>query len=262
MNRAAARSVMPRPAAGKIVRAPVSQDRATGVSLWRQIADELEQGIAQGRYEAGRKLPAEFEIAQRFGVNRHTVRRAIAALAERGLVRAERGSGTFVEARRIAYPIRRRTRFTDIVGSAGRMAGGRLIASAVEGAGEDVARRLKVKAATPLIRLERLRYADRVPLCASTTFLPAHRFANAAEVYAASNSITRMLGQFGVRDYTRAQTLVSAAIADAADANSLEIALGRPLLVVDSVDVDADGVPVLTNRARFAADRVSLVVET
>jgi GntR family phosphonate transport system transcriptional regulator len=50
-----------------------------GVALWRRIADALEQSIAQGTFQAGSKLPAETEIAERFGVNRHTVRRAIAA---------------------------------------------------------------------------------------------------------------------------------------------------------------------------------------
>ena len=70
------------------------QDVATGVALWRQVADEIERGIADGRFAAGTKLPGETEIAETYRVNRHTVRRALAALAERGLVRAERGSGT------------------------------------------------------------------------------------------------------------------------------------------------------------------------
>src|ERR1700754_1456527 len=105
---------------------------AAGVLLWRRIADDLEQSIIGGTFQAGSKLPGELDLAERFGVNRHTVRRAIAALAERGLVRAERGSGTYTEPPRIAYPIRSRTRFPEIVGSAGRAAGGRLIASATE----------------------------------------------------------------------------------------------------------------------------------
>src|SRR5215470_16459792 len=104
-------------------------DTGTGVTLWRRVADELERAIAVGSFKPGTKLPSELDIAKRFAVNRHTVRRAIAALAERGLVRAERGSGTFVEARRIAYPIRRRTRFSEIIRGAGRAIGGRLIGS-------------------------------------------------------------------------------------------------------------------------------------
>ena len=74
------------------------QDTASGVALWRQVADGIERGIADGSFAAGEKLPGETEIAETYRVNRHTVRRALATLAERGLVRAERGSGTYVEA--------------------------------------------------------------------------------------------------------------------------------------------------------------------
>src|SRR5262245_9408891 len=176
---------------------PGHGDLAAGVSLWRRIADELEQSIARGTFKPGTRLPGEIDIAQRFGVNRHTVRRAIAALAQRGLVRAERGSGTYIEQRRIPYPIRPRTRFSDIVGGAGHAVSGRLIAHATEEADPELARRLKLKAGTPLLRLELLRHADRVPISAATTWLEAQRFPGAARVYAATNSITRMLSHFG-----------------------------------------------------------------
>lgn len=234
----------------------------SGVSLWRRIADELEQSIACGKFEPGSRLPGEVEIAERFGVNRHTVRRAIAALARRGLVRAERGSGTYIEQRRIPYPIRSRTRFSEIIGRAGHTVAGRLISHALESADDELARRLKLPRGVPVLRLELLRHADRVPVCAATTWLEAQRFAGAARIYSASNSVTRMLAHFGIRNYARKSTHVTAAVAEAADAAMLRIALGRPMLVVDSVDVDGNGVPVLTTHSRFAADRLELVIET
>ena len=92
---------------------------ASGVALWRQVADGIERGIADGSFAAGERLPGETDIAETYRVNRHTVRRALATLAERGLVRAERGSGTYVEAPRLAYPLRSRTRFSEIVGAGG-----------------------------------------------------------------------------------------------------------------------------------------------
>lgn len=235
---------------------------SSGVSLWRRIADELEQSIALGKFEPGSRLPGEIDIAQRFGVNRHTVRRALAALAQRGLVRAERGSGTYIEPRRISYPIRPRTRFSEIVGRAGHAASGRLIAHAIEEASPELAERLRVKAGVPLLRLSLLRHADRVPVCAATTWLEAQRFPGAPIIYAATNSITRMLAHFGIRNYARKSTRVTAAIAEAADAAALRIALGRPVLLVESMDVDDTDTPVLATQARFAADRLELVIET
>ena len=233
-----------------------------GISLWRRVADEIEQSIANGALRPGSKMPGEIDIAARFGVNRHTVRRAIAALAERGLLRAERGSGTFVEARRIAYPIRQRTRFSETVGGAGHAVGGRLIASSVEPADAATAARLKLPAGTALIRLDLLRQADRVAICAATSWVAAGRFPGAGAVYAVTSSMTRMLAHFGVRDYVRKSTRISAAIADAADAAKLKVTIGRPILVVESVDADGEDCPVLTTRARFAADRLELVIES
>ncbi len=227
-----------------------------GVTLWRRVADGLERGIGDGTYAAHSRLPGEIEIADRFGVNRHTVRRAIAALAERGLVRAERGSGTYVEARRIPYPIRTRTRFSEIVGKSGREASGRLIASTAETADRDIARRLNVKPGAELVRIDALRQADGVPICVGTSWLSAERFPGAARVYAAKRSITKTLAHFGVRDYRRASTRIVAALADPADAMWLDLERGGAVLVVDSVDADLDGRPVVTSRARFAADRV------
>jgi GntR family phosphonate transport system transcriptional regulator len=235
---------------------------AGGVTLWRRIADDLEQAIIVGAHAAGERLPGEVEIAARFGVNRHTVRRALAELSERGLVRAERGSGTFVEGKRLSYPIGARTRFSEIVGTAGRGAEGRLIAHRREPAPPDIARRLGLDPGDMLVRLEILRSADRVPICSATSWLPAARAPDAARIYRMHRSMTRALAHYGIHDYRRASTGISAAPADALDAERLRLAPGRAVLIVDSVDVTVKGVPILTTRARFAADRVELLVES
>lgn len=232
----------------------------SGVTLWRRIADQFEQAIASGEYGVDGRLPSETEIAERFGVNRHTVRRAFAALAERGLVRSARGSGTFVAARRLTYPIGERTRFSEIVGIAGHEVGGRLLGHAVEPASVEVARRLAIGEMSEVVRLHILRSADRVPVCHAASWVIAGRMPDVARVYRQKRSMTVTLAHFGVRDYRRTSTSVTAAIGDAVDAAHLGLPPGRPILVVDSVDVDEHGVPVVTTQARFAADRVSLLV--
>lgn len=237
------------------------QHAATGVALWRQVADGLERGIADGSFRAGDRLPGETEIAETYRVNRHTVRRALAALAERGLVRAERGSGTYVEAGKLAYPLRSRTRFSEIVGAGGREPQARLIDARPDIATRELARRLDLKVGAELVRLDKLRLADRTPICVATTWMPAERFADAGAVYTRVKSMTKLLAHFGVRDYRRHATQVTAGIVDAADAAKLDLALGRPVLIVDSTDVDPAGTPLLTTHARFAAERVEFVIE-
>jgi GntR family phosphonate transport system transcriptional regulator len=237
------------------------QDAASGVALWRQVADGIERGIADGRFAAGQKLPGEIEIAETYRVNRHTVRRALATLAERGLVRAERGSGTYVEAPRLAYPLRSRTRFSEIVGAGGHEPRGQLIDASQDAATRELARSLGLKTGDPLIRIESLRSADRTPICVSTTWLSAERFPDAGSVFAGVRSMTKLLAHYGVRDYRRASTKITAAIADATDAARLDLALGRPVLVVDATDVDTNGKPLVAKRSRFAAERVEFLVE-
>src|SRR6476620_11370944 len=166
------------------------QDTASsGVALWRLVADGIERGIADGRFAAGDKLPGEVEIAETYRVNRHTVRRALAALAERGIVRAERGSGTYVEAQRLAYPLRSRTRFSEIVGAGGREPRGQLIGAAIEPASRELARRLDLKTGALLVRIEALRLADRTPICVGTTWLAAGRFPEAGRIYEGARSM-------------------------------------------------------------------------
>src|ERR1700753_3191546 len=227
-----------------------TQETPSGVAWWRQGADGIERGIAAGRFAAGTRLPGEMEIAETYRVNRHTVRRALATLAERGLVRAERGSGTYVEAPRLAYPLRSRTRVSEIVGAGGREPRGQLIAASEEPASRELARQLGLKTGAPLVRIESVRFADRTPICVSTSWLPAERFPDAGGVFAKVRSMTALLAHYGVRDYRRASDRITAAIADATDAARLDLALGRPVLVVDSTDIEADGTPLVTKRSR------------
>ena len=235
---------------------------ASGVALWRQVADGIERGIAEGRYVAGERLPGETEIAETYRVNRHTVRRALATLAERGLVRAERGSGTYVETPRLAYPLRSRTRFSEIVGAGGREPRGQLIEASEEPATRELARLLALKTGAPLVRIESVRLADRTPICVSTSWLSAEQFPDAGRVFANARSMTKLLEHYGVRDYRRGSTRITAAIAEATDATRLDLVLGRPVIVVDSIDVDINGKPLVTKRSRFAAERVEFVVES
>ena len=118
-----------------------------------------------------------------------------------------------------------------------------------------------MKAGALLIRIESVRSADRTPLCVSTTWLSAERFPGAGQVFASVRSMTKLLAHYGVRDYRRASTKITAAIADATDAARLDLALGRPVLVVDSTDIDPSGKPLVTKRSRFAAERIEFLIE-
>jgi len=236
--------------------------RGGGIAAWRQIADGIEADIGNGLLVPGMQLPTESQLAARFSVNRHTVRRGLAELASRGLVRATQGRGTFVEARPLAYPIGPRTRFSEIVSSAGREAGGRLIESVTVEADPGVAAALRLPAGAAVIRLDTIRLADGTPVAMGSGFFPLPRFDRLGDAYLAYGTITKALESRGVSDYRRLETKISARPATADEAARLDLAAGRILLTVDSINVDTDGVPIQFTRALFSADRTEIRVES
>lgn len=232
-----------------------------GVTAWRQIADRLREEIGLS-YGAGDRLPTEAVLARRFGVNRHTIRRALTSLAEDGIVRASRGSGTFVEEPRLAYPIGARTRFSEIVSDFGRVPAGQFLGAEDVAADAKVAAALSVEPGSATLLLRSIRRADEVPISCAESSLPLPRFAGFDTVLSEVPTLSAAFERYGAGDYRRATTRVTARVALPSEAEMLELAAGRIVLVVDSVNVDRDGVPIQATTAKFAADRVEIVIET
>src|SRR4051794_37939232 len=67
-----------------------------GGRLYKRVADELRGAILAGRYQVGRRLPAERELAEMFKVSRPTIREAVIALELQQLVEVRVGAGVFV----------------------------------------------------------------------------------------------------------------------------------------------------------------------
>lgn len=234
-------------------------ERRSGVSLWRQIADQIRLAIGSGEF--AEKLPPEMTLAGRFGVNRHTVRGAIAALVQEGVLRAEQGRGTFIERmQRLAYPIGARTRFSEGLEGQVKERRGILLDHAVERANERVAEALGLEVGDDVVRLETVSEADGRPVSRATSFFDAKRFAWINSAYAESGSMTMALKSLGVSDYFRRSTQISARHASDTDLADLRLSPGAIVLVTVYANVDQEGRPVQFSETRFAADRVELSV--
>ena len=236
--------------------------RQSGVALWRQIADRIRTAIANGDYDATGKVPPEISLAAEFGVNRHTVRSALAALAQEGIVRAVQGRGTLIERKeRLNFPISRRTRFSEGIGDQAKEKEGLLLAASEEPATPDLASRLQLDVGAAVIRLETLRKADRRPVSRATAWFPAERFVGIADAYRDSGSITAAFVALGLTDYLRVSTEVTAVHAESADLADLELSPGAIMLVTRALNADPDGVPVQYAISRFPADMVQFTIE-
>lgn len=230
-----------------------------GVTRWRQIADSLVHDVVEACFADGR-LPTEPELAARFGVNRHTVRRAIGTLVDQGLLRVEQGRGTFVADGHIEYLVGRRTRFSANLAREGYEPGHRLIGSAHGEADTATAHDLGLRLGAPIVEIETLGYADGVPVSYALHRFPADRFAALPDAFAATLSITAALAACGVADYTRRVTRLLARMPSEIEALHLEQPLSRPVLQTDAVNIDPEGVPIQRSVTLFSGDRVQMVV--
>ncbi|MEW5838596.1 MAG: phosphonate metabolism transcriptional regulator PhnF [Pseudomonadota bacterium] len=232
--------------------------RDSGNSVFRQIASALEVEI-KARYRPGDKLPAEPDLAERFGVNRHTLRHAVDVLIETGLLERRHGRGTFVLGL-IDYAISTRTRFTEQLEAQGHATDTELLRRLIVPAANGVARRLNLADGADVLFLETRRYADGQPFCLVSHFLPAQDYAAALEGYAGGSLHAFLSGHLNLR-LKRVESLVTATLPQGDDAQLLSMPRNSPVLRVKSLNVSEDtGAPVEYALTRFRADRTQLSV--
>ncbi|MBD2464156.1 phosphonate metabolism transcriptional regulator PhnF [Oscillatoria sp. FACHB-1407] len=229
--------------------------------LYLQIANELRRNISDAIYQLGDQLPTEAELSARFGVNRHTLRRAIEILRHEGLVRIDRGRGTFVASAPITYPIGKRVRYNEALKAQGLKVSRKLLHLAEIPADPSLAKRLELPVGSSLILLELLSFADDRPISVGTSYFPAARFPHFADQWGQYQSISRLLQQEYGCDHIRRSTRISARMVQPNDAKLLELPLNAPILLTESINVDQQEQVIEYGVTRFRGDRMELVFE-
>lgn len=235
---------------------------ATGKTpIWQAIADALRSDLAEGRYVPGDKLPTEAALAERFGVNRHTVRHGLSALIDEGYVRTRRGSGAFVAATPTDYPIGTRVRFHENLIAAGRRPEKRVLLIEERSATEREALALGLAPGGGVCAYHGISLSDGQPIAVFESLFPLVRLPGITEAFKQTSSVTEALRIAGVADYTRASTRLTAVRASATQALHLQVSEGDPLLRSSGVNVDGAEQPVEFGRTWFAGDRVTLTLD-
>ena len=158
--------------------------------IWTTIAHSLRADIAARVYRPGDKLPTEGTLAARFGVNRHTVRHAIRALAEEGLVLSRRGAGVFVMSTPTDYPIGRRVRFHQNLREQGRIPSKELLLLETRAPRDEEFSALALTNATKIQVCEGLSFADGQVVAIFRSVFSAARFPDILEHLAETQSVT------------------------------------------------------------------------
>lgn len=229
--------------------------------FWRRIADQLSLDIGRGHYQPGERLPSEHQLALQYGVNRHTIRRSLSALGQRGLVRTTQGAGTFVESFAIDLVLGKRTRHAQSLQQAGVRGALRVLQSQVRLADADQAMALGLAKGQSVLWLQTLGDGEGHSLHVSDRYFPWPRFSELERWVSESGSITSAFAHCDVRDYVRKESRISARLPSAEVAALLAQPMACPVLQVTSVNVDVQGQAIEYARTWFAGDRVTLTIE-
>ncbi|MFE9603297.1 GntR family transcriptional regulator [Streptomyces hokutonensis] len=217
----------------------ISLDRKSPVPLYYQLAQQLEQAIENGLLLPGDLLGNEGEVAERLGLSRPTVRQGLKALVEKGLLVRRRGVGTQVVHSTVRRPLELTSLYDDMV-EAGQGPSTRVVSKEVVPASPEVATALGIAQGDSVYRLERIRYANGLPVALLRNHLPTHLLVDLNTELLESTGLYRLLHAAGIELHSAHQA-VGAHTATAEEAAHLGEPAGVPLLTMRRTAYDDSG---------------------
>jgi DNA-binding GntR family transcriptional regulator len=221
--------------------ASIALDRASPVPLYYQVAQQLEHAIESGGLAPGTRLDNELVLAEQLGVSRPTLRRAIEYLVDRGYLVRQRGVGTQVVQPKVRRPVELSSLYDDLTTSGKRPRTTVLSLDTVPAA-DAAAHALGLDEGSPVVALERLRYADDEPLAVMRNWIPAGLLDLDPQLLERTG-LYHLMRSAGITLHLASQT-VGARAATAAEARLLHARKGEPLLTMQRTTYSDTGRPV------------------
>lgn len=237
-----------------------SQSDKIGASpAYRRLADTLAGAIDSGTLKPGFALPPERELALELGISRVTVRRAMVELVRTGLVVQRHGSGTYVsgKSKRVVQSLSRLYSFSEDMTSRGRVPGTVWLSRESSVADADEARRLEIPSGAPIVRMRRLRLADKEPIALETSLIPTAMLLDAMQVKDSLYQTLRALGHVPFRAVQR----FTAINVDEETARLLDVKTGAAALDINRITRKENGTVVEFSRSIFRGDAYDFVAE-
>ncbi|TKI07923.1 phosphonate metabolism transcriptional regulator PhnF [Martelella alba] len=227
---------------------------------YQQIAALLEEEL-RAYYRTGDYLPSEQRLAERFEVNRHTLRRAVDQLVERGWLQRRHGIGILVLMRPFDYPLHARAHFSQNLMEQGSHPTSELLLAVKRPASASIAAALCREEGRDVIHLRTLRRVNAVPLSVIDHYLPDLDWWPALRQFR-SGSLHNFIRQELNQRLVRRQTRISARSAHARESRLLEAANQIPLLCVRTLNTRADSdAPAEYSVTLTRADMIELTME-
>ena len=203
-------------------------------------------------YAVGDYLPAEVRLAERFGVNRHTLRRAVDELVAEGRVLRHKGRGTCVLAQRIVYPVHAGSAYSKTLTRMGFRSEAVLLGRKDRIATPEERKELALADSDRIVELKTLRLLDDQPISLIThCFSTAYR--HILQTYEGGS--LRLHMEKNNISLKRISTLIGAREPTQADAIQLLMPRRTPVLTIRTVSANSKGRPLELSRSITRADR-------
>jgi GntR family transcriptional regulator len=226
-----------------------------------QIQESLTNWIECGDIQAGDMIPSERELSEKFNVSRMTVRQAISTLVSYGTLRRVQGLGTFVAEPKNEYDIGLLVSFTESALRGGLKPSGKLLEFEQIFADEKLARTLQINLGQKVHRLVRVRYGNNEPMVLERCYFPFARCPGIEGFDLENQSIYHIWREeYGIVFGKMRQTL-EPVMANEFEAQALEVPVNFPLMLVERVSYDVNGLPVEYARDVHRGDKSRFVAE-
>lgn len=232
---------------------------SASLPVYIQIHDQIKEGIEKGEWQIGDRLPSERELAVTFGVSRMTLRQAIQTLADEGILERKIGSGTYVARKKVQEKMTGTTSFTEIMLSQNRKPSSKTISYFVTQPSSSEFEKLQLQEGDMILRMERIRYADGVPICFEVASIPYSLVENYSK-REITESFYKTLEEKGEKIGHANQT-ISAMLASEQIADYLQIKRGDAILRMRQLSFLEDQRPFEYVRTQYVGNRFEFYLE-
>jgi len=223
--------------------------------LHTQIRDILREQVLNGHYQTHDKLPSEKQLMDRFGVSRITVRHALGALEQEGMVFKIAGKGCYVAKVKPAQQLAHLQGFAEAMNSKGYEACNRVLSIQTIAATPAVARCFAIQPASSMVEMRRVRYLDRIPVSVDVTYFHPDLGMRLAREDLVTRDIFLILeNDYGIA-LGRADLSIEATVADTTLAAELDIQPGAALLALERLTFTREGEPLELDYIHYRGDR-------
>ncbi|NNF79172.1 MAG: GntR family transcriptional regulator [Rhizobiales bacterium] len=229
---------------------------------YQRVADQLRQEIADGVRRPGDRMPSENLLADQYALAPGTIRQAVTQLVSEGVLERFQGKGTFV--RRPSFD-QSLFRFFRFLGRPGErvVPEGRILGREAKPAPEYVSLRLELDQNAPAICLSRLRLLRKQPVLLEEIWLSKEDFMPILEIDEKKLGplLYPIYDELCGRTVANAEEELTVEAADHQTAQTLQIAEGDPVIVIERLAKGFDGSPLEWRRSVGRADQFRYQIE-